>query len=270
MVIRGIIDRRILVNYRVEPDVVAGMLPPGMLPKLAHGYAIAGICLIRLKSIRPSFLPAVLGLGSENAAHRIAVEWQEHGGWREGVYIPRRDTNSVLSPLVGGRLFRGVHHRARFDVAETPERLSIQIASRDGATRVCVVGHVTAGLPAGSIFTSLAEASSFFQSGSLGYSPDASGARLQGLELRCQSWSLEPLELEQVESSFFNDPERFPSGAVQFDCALLMRGTEHEWHSRGELCCDSSAQGTGRSIEARVSWGAVYGNQFQQLFRCGA
>jgi hypothetical protein len=50
-----------------------------------HGMGIAGICLIRLKQIRPRSLPALLGLSSENAAHRIAVEWEEHGAYREGV-----------------------------------------------------------------------------------------------------------------------------------------------------------------------------------------
>ena len=38
--------------------------------------------------------------------------------------------------------------------------------------------------------------------------------------------------MEQVRSSFFDDPARFPPGSATFDCALLMRGVEHEWHER--------------------------------------
>jgi len=38
-----------------------------------------------------------------------------------------------------------------------------------------------------------------------------------------------------VESSFFEDRALFPPGSVEFDCALLMRGIEHEWHGRGWL-----------------------------------
>lgn len=49
---------------------------------------------------------------SENAAHRIAVEWDFEGKTFEDVYIPRRDTNSFFNTLVGGRLFPGIHHRA--------------------------------------------------------------------------------------------------------------------------------------------------------------
>src|SRR4051812_12690190 len=105
-VIRGVIDRRILVNYRVAPQVLAKFLPVPFRPKLIQGVGMAGVCLIRLKHIRPRSFPLPLGLSSENAAHRIAVEWEG----REGVYIPRRDTSSRINAAVGGRLFPGVHH----------------------------------------------------------------------------------------------------------------------------------------------------------------
>ena len=54
---------------------------------ILHGYierrirekAIVGICLIRLKDIKPKGLPAFVGINSENGAHRIVVEWDENG-----------------------------------------------------------------------------------------------------------------------------------------------------------------------------------------------
>jgi hypothetical protein len=118
--IRGVIDRRILANYRVDPEMLARLLPSPFRPKLAGGFGIAGICMIRLKQIRPRGFPKWIGISSENAAHRVAVEWDdpETGQPREGVYIPRRDSSSRLNALAGGRVFVGVHHRARFDVRE--------------------------------------------------------------------------------------------------------------------------------------------------------
>ena len=59
--IQGVIKRRLLVNFRVDPDVVQQLLPPRLTPKLQAGYAIAGICLIRLEQIRPSFVPWRVG-----------------------------------------------------------------------------------------------------------------------------------------------------------------------------------------------------------------
>src|SRR6266481_1051775 len=101
-VIRGIIDRRILVNFRVDPKVLEKLLPPPFRPKLVNGAGMAGVCLIRLHHLRPRYIPKALGIASENAAHRIAVEWEQDGESREGVLIPRRDTSSHFNTLVGG------------------------------------------------------------------------------------------------------------------------------------------------------------------------
>src|SRR4029453_9616399 len=97
--IHGVIRRRLLVNFRVDPDVIARQLPAPFRPKRYRGAAVAGICLIRLEEIRPKGFPRLAGLASENAAHRIAVEWDEADGKREGVYIPRRDTGSLVNHL---------------------------------------------------------------------------------------------------------------------------------------------------------------------------
>src|SRR5260370_22544735 len=105
--LEGTIDRRLLVNYRVEPAYLQRLLPGPFRPKLIHGMGIAGICLIRLKQMRPRGLPAPLGFSSENAAHRIAVGGEEHGEYREDVYMPRRSTSSQSNTLFGGRLFPG-------------------------------------------------------------------------------------------------------------------------------------------------------------------
>jgi uncharacterized protein YqjF (DUF2071 family) len=119
--IKGIIDRRILINYQVDEKILADYLPKPFKPKIVNGKGIAGICLIRLKNIRPKGLPKEIGISSENGAHRIAVEWTENGELKQGVYIPRRDTSSRLNSLAGGRIFTGTHHLADFTVIEIME-----------------------------------------------------------------------------------------------------------------------------------------------------
>jgi Uncharacterized conserved protein (COG2071) len=228
--LQGIIDRRILVNFRVSPDVLRKLLPPYFQPKLVDGWAVAGICLIRLKDLRPRGLPACCGLTSENAAHRIAVEWNEDGIAREGVFIPRRDTSSRLQAFAGGWLFPGIHHLAEFDVNEANDEFQLQMRSRDGSASVGLRARRVSQMPATSVFKSLAEASEFFRRGSMGYSVRKNPDRWDGLELRISRWRVEPLAVQSVRSGFFDDTRRFPDGTVHFDCALLMRNMEHEWH----------------------------------------
>ena len=135
--ILGLIRRRILANYAADPEVVARLLPAPLRPKLANGQAVVGICMIRLEAIRPRHLPAVLGVASENAAHRIAVTFMgSDGRQREGVYVPRRDTSSLFNVVAGGRLFPGEQHRADFDIADDGKTLDITMRARDGHARV--------------------------------------------------------------------------------------------------------------------------------------
>ena len=240
-VIRGLIDRRILVNYRVDPAVLAKVLPAPFRPSLVQGYGIAGICLIRLKHVRPRFIPRWMGLKSENAAHRIAVTWDEVGQTKHGVYIPRRDSSSRLNTLFGGRLFPGIQHHARFDVRESARDYRVAVRSDDRLVNVLVEGSATDRLPVDSVFQTVDEVSAFFEQGSLGYSATRREGRFDGMELRSFTWSVTPLDVRKVESSYFADVSLFPPGSATFDNALLMRGIEHEWHSRAEPNCDCVA-----------------------------
>jgi len=234
-VLQGVIRRRLLVNFRVDPAVMQAQLPARFRPKLQGDHAIAGICLIHLASVRPRFVPSLLGFSSENAAHRIAVRWQADGAEKEGVFIPRRDTGSAVNRLVGGRLFPGEHHGARFTVREDPAAIDLRMQSDDGQVSVKVRGRTSGSLPRSSCFASLAEASAFFERGSVGYSVTSDAGRLDGLELRTEGWSVEPLDVEEVHSSYFADESVFPRGSVEFDCALVMRDLRHEWHSAEDL-----------------------------------
>ena len=67
--IQGLIDRRVLVNFRIDPEVLAKVCPAPFRPQVVNGYGVAGICLIRLKQIRPRMLPAFLGIGSETVSY---------------------------------------------------------------------------------------------------------------------------------------------------------------------------------------------------------
>jgi len=226
------------VNFRVEPGVLRRVLPEPFRPKLMNDAGMAGICLIRLKHIRPRFMPSFAGISSENAAHRVAVQWESGGQIQEGVYVLRRDTSSWLNSVAGGRIFPGVHHHARFDVDERDDHFRIVLDSDDGETHVAVEGQATTGLPDTSVFGSVEEASEFFERGSLGYSPASKPGTFDGLELRSFNWHVNPLTIEHVESSFFETKDLFPPGSVEFDCALLMRGIQHDWRARESICSE--------------------------------
>ena len=230
--LQGIIKRRILVNYRAEPEAIQKLLPPQFRPKLHDGRAIAGICLIRLEHIRPKYAPEFVGISTENAAHRIAVLWEdENGETKEGVYIPRRDTDSFINHFAGGTLFPGEHNAADFSVTESENEIDFAMQSKDGKIKVSLTGEISEDLPEDSIFTSIAEASTFFEKGSLGYSVTKGRKELDGINLEIKNWKVEALNLDSVESNYYENETIFPKNSIEFDHALLMRNIPHEWHS---------------------------------------
>jgi hypothetical protein len=239
--VHGTIDRRMLVNYQVDPDVLATILPPPFQPKLIHGVGIAGVCLIRFSHMSPRFVPSTFGLSSENAAHRIAVEWEQDGVIHEGVYIPRRDTSSRLNRFVGGRFFPGLYNLAHFDVVEHDDSYHIALDSVDHKTHLLVEAQLASTLPDSSVFASLSEASAFFEKGSLGYSATEQTGCYDALELRTHDWKVTPLTVGKMESSFFEDRSLFPADSIKFDCALVMQNVKHEWHSHGRVSQSTAA-----------------------------
>ncbi|MGV9267339.1 DUF2071 domain-containing protein [Kitasatospora sp. NPDC003701] len=225
----SVVERRLLVNYRIDPDIARRLLPSPLRPQLVRGHAVGGVCLLRLGSVRPSGLPGALGLRSENAAHRIAVEWDGPDGVETGVYIPRRDTGSRVNAWAGGRLFPGEHGRADFDVRETSDRLQVAYATRDGEARVDVTVDLADELRGSGLFADLAEASRFFQDGAKGYSATGAGRHLDGMQVHTDAWRVEAGLVRSAASSFFDDPDRFPPGTATLDCALVMRNVPVGW-----------------------------------------
>jgi len=224
--IHGYIDRRILINYTADPKDVEKILPFPFRPKIYKEKAIVGICLIRLKDIKPKGFPDFLGVNSENGAHRIAVEWDEDGEVKSGVYIPRRDTSLQLNTLVGGRIFPGKHYLAKFNVKEQNGNYHIDFKSSDD-TEISINAKETITFNENSIFENLENTSDFFEKGDLGYSPNKE--KFDGLKLNAYEWKVKPLEVSNVRSSFFEDENIFPKSSVKFDNALLMTSIEHEW-----------------------------------------
>ncbi len=223
--IRGVIRHRLLVNYAADPDVVAPLLPSPLRPQLVRGHAVVGVCVLRLAELRPAGLPAWAGVRSDNAAHRIAVEWDGPSGVEVGVYVRRRDSAQRLPVLLGGRAFPGVHGRADFVVDAEPERLHVAYRTTDDLA-VDVIATAP-GAWSSRLFADAAEASAFFEAGSCGFSPDHHGC-LEGISMAAESWRADPVSVT-ARSSFYDDPTRFPPGTIELDVAMLMRDVPVVW-----------------------------------------
>lgn len=220
MKITSTIERRLLVNWRADPDVVQPILPDGLRPTIVGASAVVGICFVRLDTH---------GFASEGAAHRVGVTWDAPDGEVTGVYIWRRHTSSLLNHAVGGRLFPGVHDRARFHVADDGHRLSITVASVAGVDVTCDDEFDS------EVFATFDDASAFFEQSPVGISPRRKIGH-DAVRLDTTRWSVEPVTVDGAWSSFYDDTAVFPSGSIELDGALLMRDTAARWSAVSAPC----------------------------------
>ncbi|GAA4481016.1 DUF2071 domain-containing protein [Microbacterium panaciterrae] len=215
--VRAHLRRRLLVSYRLDPDVARGLLPAPLRPQLVNGQALAGFCVLGLDGIRPRWMSAEVGLRSENAAHRVAVEWDEDGAVRTGVYILERHSSAWHPVLFGGRLFPGVHRHARFTIGERDGRYAMTMDAGGE--------HLDADVEVGGPWTSaffdtVEEASEFYRSGRIGWSRAHDGVTLESVALAAEGWAVQAARIRSVHSSFF---DALPPGAAQLDHVVVMR-----------------------------------------------
>ena len=215
--VRAQLRRRLLISYRVDPAVAATLLPDGFRPQIVGGSALAGVCVLGLESIRPSWADRRWGLRSENAAHRIAVEWDGPEGVEQGVFIFERHSSAWHPVLFGGRMFPGIHRRARFRIRESGDRyaLTMQAGAHSLDADVEVGGEWTSG-----VFGSVDEASDFYRAGRIGWSLGHDGRTVEPVALSTEEWKIEGAQLHHLRSSFF---DALPAGSAVFDSVVVMR-----------------------------------------------
>lgn len=233
--LEGIIARRVLLNFRADPDVVRRLVPEPLEVVTRNGFAVVGVCLIRLERLRPKGFPAPLGMSSENMAHRVAIRYPTREGSKDGVFIWRRETDQCLITLLGGRLFPGVHGTAAFAVTEGDGALRMMVRTPTGEADVSYEAREADRWHATPLFATFDEARAFFQRGDCGFSCSLRGGNLEGMQLRTLAWTMASLEVGTAHAAFFQRAGRFPLGSVAFDCGLMMRGIPHEWHELDDV-----------------------------------
>lgn len=229
--IQGVIQCRLLLNYRVAPKVLKALIPSPFQPKLANGFGIAGICLIRLRGLRPSILPGGWGISVDSIAHRVAVEWNVGSATQTGVYIFRRDCASRMVRWLGGRVFPGVHSKASVSVIECDDQIQWDVKSQDGVGDVLVGVETNGKMPTTSALGSLELAREFLAEGACGYSPRRSSGKLDGMKLCIPDFRLMPAQVNSLSSSFFDNKLVFASGSIEFDSAFVMKDIAHHWQT---------------------------------------
>ena len=88
----------LLVNFSMDPEVLARNLPRGIRPDIHNGKAFLSVVVADLEAMRPSFVPRVFGSSYTQVVYRAIV--RSPAGER-GVFFIRSDADSFLMSLAG-------------------------------------------------------------------------------------------------------------------------------------------------------------------------
>ncbi len=217
------IVRRLLVNFRTDPGLVAAQLPDRLIADEVGGFAMVGICAISLRSIRPPGVPTRVGLSTDNVAQRIAVRDADTG--ERGVYVARRDTSSRIAASLAATIFPARLGHSQVTVIDDVERVNlVSRPNRPGAELDLVVSAAD-GLGADSVFDGVDTAANWLRDAAVGWTFE--GDRVERVTLDTGRWPVTPLRIEHVRSQWHHDRFR---ASLEFDHALIVRDLHARWH----------------------------------------
>ncbi|MCE9672550.1 DUF2071 domain-containing protein [Myxococcus stipitatus] len=93
------------LNYAVDPERLARLLPTPLEPELHRGTAWVQVLMSSLRDMRPQGVAPLLGVCFYQASYRAAVRYRDaRGEWRRGGYFVRSETNDPVMRRVGNAL----------------------------------------------------------------------------------------------------------------------------------------------------------------------
>jgi uncharacterized protein YqjF (DUF2071 family) len=109
-------EELLFLHWPVEPQVVAKVLPPGLVVDTYKGRAWLGVVPFSMRGVRPRFLPAVPGLSSFPELNLRTYVVDELG--RPGVWFYSLDTPKHLPNWIARTFFHLNYRFARIQVED--------------------------------------------------------------------------------------------------------------------------------------------------------
>ncbi|HZF13527.1 MAG TPA: DUF2071 domain-containing protein [Thermoanaerobaculia bacterium] len=194
-----------LVQFSLDLEEAARALPPPLVPRRIAGRALVSLVHVRLRRMRPTFLPGLVGFSYRHVAFRLLVDDPalappppsdpEAAG--RGIFFVRSFTDRPLLAHAGNLL---THYRLTpAELAVDPRGLAVREGGRRLSYRKAVLG---AEVPSPGLFGGWAEARAVVGALDRAYAVDPDGGVWE-TRIKRPDWPLEPLALAGFATDFF-------------------------------------------------------------------
>ncbi|HEV2324405.1 MAG TPA: DUF2071 domain-containing protein [Terracidiphilus sp.] len=221
----------LVLTYAFPPEVLKPLLPPALALDTFRGHAFLAVALVQTCSMRPAFMPAVMGGDFFLSGYRIFTRLAAGSGSKRGLRILRSDSDSAWMVRAGNLLTHYNYRLCRADLDNRADRLHWTIRTAHAEADLEVIANIGGGpapLPPGSPFRTLAEARRF--AGPLPYTFDyePSTRSIIGIRAERQIWNPEPVAFD-VRQNTFLDREPFRSADPALANAFHVSDVPYRW-----------------------------------------
>ncbi|MDB6070706.1 MAG: hypothetical protein JWL81_1877 [Verrucomicrobiales bacterium] len=227
--VRAHFDKSLVLTYAAPAASLRPLLPDCLeLDTFQGRWGFAAIAFVSTRQLRPSFLPAWMGLNALLAGYRIFVKYRTAAGRRlRGLYILKTETNRRPMAWLGN-LFTQYHHQVS-DITESCQESLWGVESRSTGyhittARAAAEAHVP--LPSGSPFASWAEARRFAGPMPFTFSHHPASGQVVIVEGKRSHWKPMPAAVDHYPD--------FPIDSIQAPglipaSAFSMEHVDYEW-----------------------------------------
>jgi len=230
--IKAYFQASLVLAYALPSPVLRPLLPAGLTLDTHDDFGFLAIALVETRDLRPSFLPARLGVSFFLSGYRIFARYQTAAGRTlRGLRILRSDTNRLSMQLFGNLLTHYHYERSQFRVHLSEQRYEVEVTTPNSRADLHVEADLstqTGVLPAGSPFPDLKEARKF--AGPLPFTFDYekqthSIIRVEGVR---QAWDPRPVSVIVHRNTFLaQDP--FSSAEAILANAFYLENVPYSW-----------------------------------------
>lgn len=239
---RTVFRRCLLVNFGVDPGVLASVLPAGIEPDLHGGEAFVSVVVAELDRMRPAFLPRALGVTYDQIVYRAVVRC----GDERGVYFLRSDADSRVMCAFGNALSFFRFHRSAIAFRDHDGLLDLDVATAGGTADIhatYAVADARPELPETSRFDDLSQARAWLVELYAAFARTPGRAHVDVVRIDRGAWNLRVVEDLRGRYAFMAAGVPFGPGAARLDSTFLVDDIEYRWHRRERVPVPSGALG---------------------------
>lgn len=238
---RTVFRRCLLVNFGVDPDVLASVLPPGIEPDLHGGEAFLSIVVAELDRMRPAFLPRVMGVTYNQIVYRAVVRC----GDERGVYFLRSDADNGVMCAFGNALSFFRFHRSAIAFRDHDGLFDLDVVTAGEVTAdihaTYTLADARSELPETSTFEDLSRAQAWLVELYAAFARTPGRAHVDVVRIARGGWNLRVVEDLRGQYAFMSAGAPFGPGTARLDSTFLADDIGYRWHRRDRVPDPSGA-----------------------------